>query len=99
LFSEASAEYCNELAQANGEEDKELAYLRHRTKIFIELIGDKRVTEYTKADLREFLYEVRHLPPNISKIEADYDIKHVRKYIAKGKKSDKPGLSRSTIGQ
>ena len=97
LFSEASADYCHELAMANGEDDGELGYLRHRTKIFIELIGDKPVTAYTKADLVEFLYEVRHLPPNISKTEPDYDIKHVRKYIAKGKKSGEPGLSRSTL--
>jgi hypothetical protein len=97
LFSEASAAYCEELAMANGEDDGELGYLRHRTKIFIELIGDKPVTAYTKADLVEFVCEVRHLPPNISKTEADYDIKNVRKYIAKGKKSGEPGLSKSTL--
>ena len=96
-FSVASENYCRELAMANGEEDKELGYLRHRTAIFIELIGDKRVTEYTRDDLMEFLYEVRHLPPNISKTEADYDIRHVRKYIAKGKKSGDHGLAKSTL--
>jgi len=55
LFSVASEAYCRELAMANGEEDKELGYLRHRTAIFIELIGDKPVTAYTRDDLIEFV--------------------------------------------
>ena len=97
LFSEASTAYRDELARANGEDDKELGYLLHRTKIFIELIGDKPVTAYTKANLVDFVYEVRHLPPNISKTQADYDIKNVRKYIEMGKKSGDPGLSQSTL--
>ena len=68
LFSEASAAYCEDLSNANGADDKELTYLRHRTKVFLKLIGDKPVTAYPAKDLKHFVQEISYLPPNISEV-------------------------------
>ena len=97
LFSEASSRYCEVMAKAKGEDHKEIAYLRHRTKVFIKLVGDKPVTEYTSGDLDIFVDEIRFLPKNISS-RADYDIARVEEYIAAGKADETaPRLQYSTI--
>jgi integrase len=96
LFSEASAAYCEDLSNANGADDKELTYLRHRTKVFLKLIGDKPVTAYTAKDLKHFVQEISYLPPNISKQE-NYNIDNVLDYISEGKKLKTPRMSQSTL--
>jgi hypothetical protein len=96
LFSEASAAYCEDLASANGADDKEITYLRHRTKVFIKLIGDKPVTAYTAKDLKYFVNEISYLPPNISKQE-NYNIDNVLKYISDGKKLNGQRMGQSTL--
>jgi integrase len=96
LFSEASEAYRADLARANGEHDKELTYLVHRTKVFLKIIGDKPVNAYTKADLTTFANEISYLPPNISK-QAGYSIDKVLSYIAEGKEGGVPLMGESTL--
>lgn len=96
LFSDAADAYMARLREANGEDDEEIRYLRHRKAIFITLCGDKPVASYTRDDLQKFVNEVRHLPPNISK-RRDYDIRQTLTYIAEAKEAGTPGLSEATL--
>lgn len=96
LFSVAADAYYEKLRAANGDAYDELKYLRHRKVVFLHLCGDKPVNEYTQKDLQDFVNEVWHLPPNISK-HADYKIEDVRQYIAEAKARGTKGLSESTL--
>lgn len=96
LFSAAADAYIRPLREANGEDNEEIRYLRHRKAVFIAICGDKPVASYTRQDLQHFVNEVRHLPPNISK-RRGYDIARTLEYIAKAKKDGSPGLSENTL--
>ena len=98
LFSQAAETYCRRLLEANGEKDAEVPYLRHRTAIFLALIPDKPVTDYTREDLQIFVNEVAWMPPNISKMDRNYDVTKVLTYIAAGKaRGEGPHMARSTL--
>ena len=96
LFSAASEDYCDELLAAGEENAKEVNYLRHRTSVFIAIVGDKPVTSYTKYDLQTFVNEVCWLPPNISK-SSSYDIANVLEYIDENKTKNGIPLARNTL--
>jgi integrase len=68
LFSEASAAYIKELRDAHGADYDEIGYLEHRTAIFLALVGDKPVGDYTEEDLQLFINEIAYMPANASKI-------------------------------
>jgi len=96
LFSEAAEAYVAQIQAANGEDHEEIRYLRHRKAVFIAICGDKPVASYTREDLQDFVNEVRHLPPNISK-SRDYDLARTLEYIAEAKKAGTPGLAENTL--
>ncbi|MXP63912.1 hypothetical protein E0493_11205 [Roseomonas sp. M0104] len=96
LFSAAADAYHEKLRLAHGDGYDELKYVRHRKAVFLKLCGDKPVNQYTQDDIQNFVNDVRHLPPNISK-NPDYRIEDVRRYIAEAKARGAKGLSESTL--
>jgi len=93
LFSVAAIET---LKNAHGDDYIEVRYLEHRRDVFLDLIGDKQVHQYRKADLQKFIDEIRYLPPNYSRAR-DYDVTNIKAYIAANKVAKKVGLSLNTI--
>ncbi len=74
----------------------EIGYLRHRSSVFLALVGDKPVDAYDRADLQHFANELSWLPPNISKQEG-YDLARVAEYVAANKETEGPGLAEKSI--
>ena len=108
LFSEAADAYVRKLTKEKGADHSEIAYLRHRTAIWTTLMGDRPIGQYHGADLQDFVHEIMYLPPRVSD-RADYDVSHVRDYVAEGKEAVRalanydeaterwPGLSEATL--
>jgi integrase len=96
LFSEAADAYYELLRSTNGDNYDELKYIRHRKKVFLEIIGDKPVGEYNSLHLQEFINRVRFLPPNHSKMK-DFEIQNLNDIIDQNIKDGHPGLSQRTL--
>lgn len=64
LFSEAANEYVNTRIAANGgKETGDVHSIRFRTALFIELIGDRPISEYGPGDLQTFINQLQYWPP------------------------------------
>jgi len=95
-FSTAADQYHQTLLDAHGERYDELKYIRHRKAIFVEICGDKRIDEYTAADLQHFVNRVAHLPSNQSKLP-DLRGKNINQIIDDNIKMGGRGLAESTL--
>lgn len=96
LYSVAANNYIAVLKEAHGEDYVEAEYQEHRRDVFLDIIGDKPVDQYTKDDLQNFVNEIRHLPPNYSR-RNDYNVANIKLYIAENKIAKKVGLSANTL--
>lgn len=96
LYSVAADKYIATLKEAHGEDYVEAKYQEHRRDVFLDLIGDKPVDQYTKDDLQTFVNEIRHLPPNYSRSK-DYKVANIKLYISENKVAKKVGLSANTL--
>ncbi|HEV2630505.1 MAG TPA: hypothetical protein VGV41_17900 [Pseudolabrys sp.] len=85
-FSQAADDYIRLLQETDGEDAAvEIAYLRHRRDVFLQLMEDKPVNTYTKRDLQIFVNEIRHLPAHYAR-QKDYDVSKIREYIKEEKR-------------
>lgn len=96
LYSVAADKYIAALKDTHGEHYVEAKYQNHRRHVFLEIIGDKPVDQYTQDDLQKFVNEIRSLPPNYSR-RKDYNVANIKLYIAENKIAKKPGLSVNTL--
>jgi hypothetical protein len=65
-FGQVSAEYIK-MRQEAGTKDAELETLRLRRKTFIDVLGDRLVTEYFPRDLQAYVSAMRFWPANVTK--------------------------------
>lgn len=97
LFSVAAERFITGRVETYGDPGHpEIGYLRHRSSVFLTLVGDKPVDAYDRADLQHFANELSWLPPNISKQEG-YDLAQVAEYVTANKKTEGPGLAEKSI--
>jgi integrase len=96
LFSVAADKYIAKLKKSHGDDYIEARYLEHRRDVFVDIIGDKPVIEYTEENLQTFVDEICHLPPNYSR-RKDYNVANIKLYIAENKIAKKVGLSANTL--
>jgi hypothetical protein len=93
LFSAAAERFITGRVETYGDPGHpEIRYVRHRSSVFLALVGDKPVDAYDRADLQRFANELSWLPPNISKQEG-YDLAQVVEYVTANKKTEGPGLA------
>lgn len=62
LLSDAMGEFLTAKKTQLPEGSREISYFEHRTRAFLEIVGDKRIGEYTEGDLTYFAGELRFLP-------------------------------------
>ncbi len=62
LLSEVMGEFLTAKKTQLPEGSREIAYFEHRIRTFLEIVGDKRIAEYTEGDLTYFAGELRFLP-------------------------------------
>jgi integrase len=97
LFSVAAERFITGRIKTYGDpRHPEIGYLRHRSSVFLALVGDKAVDAYDRADLQHFANELSWLPPNVSKQEG-YELARVAEYVAANKEVEGPGLAEKLI--
>jgi integrase len=97
LFSAAAQRFVAGRIETYGDPGHpEIGYLRHRSSVFLAVVGDKPVDAYDRADLQHFANELSWLPPNVSKQEG-YDLARVAEYVAANKQAEGPGLAEKSI--
>lgn len=72
FFSQVSAEYI-EMRKNAGTKQTELDTLRLRRKTFIDVLGDRLVTDYFPRDLQAYVSAMRFWPSNVTKRFGDAD--------------------------
>jgi hypothetical protein len=66
-FAKISAEYIKMRGAADGDDHKDIQYLRLRRQTFLELIEDRPVDQYTGKDLQDYLNAMQFWPANVTK--------------------------------
>ena len=66
-FTEISAEYIKMRSAADGDDHKDIQYLRLRRQTFLELIEDRPVDQFTGKDLQDYLNAMQFWPANVTK--------------------------------
>jgi integrase len=66
-FGEVSKAYIDMRIAADGGEHPDLKYLRLRRQTFIDLMGDRPVTEYFPSDLQTYVNKMQFWPANVTK--------------------------------
>lgn len=67
LFSDVSQAYIDMRREAGGNHNKELKYLRLHKQTFLDIVGDKPVTDYKPSDLQKYVSEMQFWPANATK--------------------------------
>jgi integrase len=65
-YSQVSADYIA-MRKAAGAKQSELDTLQLRRKTFIDILGDRLVTDYFPLDLQHYVLKMRHWPANVTK--------------------------------
>jgi integrase len=66
LFSQISRDYI-EMRRNNGAKSTEIDTLELRRKTFIDVVGDRLVTDYYPRDLQDYISRMRFWPSNVTK--------------------------------
>ncbi|RYH41123.1 MAG: hypothetical protein EON54_18190 [Alcaligenaceae bacterium] len=96
LYSVTANKYIEGLRAAQGDEYTEVRYQEHRRDVFLAIIGDKPVDQYTKEDLQKFVIELSHLPRDYARFDG-YEISKITQYIEDNKVKKAAGLAHKTI--
>jgi integrase len=67
LFSKVSQDYIDMRIAADGEDHKEIKYLRLRRRTWLGIIGDKPVDEIKPSDMQRYVNEMQCWPANVTK--------------------------------
>ena len=66
-FGEVSQAYIDMRIGVDGEDYKEIAYLKLRRQTFLETIGDKPLDAYAQSDMQKYIIAMKRWPQNVTK--------------------------------
>ncbi len=96
LFSDVSAAYIAMRKAADGPDHKDIRYLELRRQTFLDVVGDRPVTEYFPSDLQDYVSAMQFWPANATK-RAELADRSIRQILEENKDLKLKPLARKTM--
>jgi integrase len=96
LFSQVSQDYIDMRIAADGEDHKEIKYLRLRRRTWLGIIKDKPVDEIKPSDMQRYVNEMQYWPANVTK-RAGMEGASVKEILAANRDGSLPSITRKTL--